>query len=136
MEQVLQDLFLAVLNMSITVSYVILFVLLARLFLKKAPKIFSYSLWAVVLFRLVCPFSFSSALSFLGFLKTDTMEHIPADIGLMAQPKVNVGIDNINQAINNSLPAANSISSVNPMQIFLFMISILWVLGIHFVGIK
>ena len=50
--------FLQVLNMSLTASYVILFVLGARLFLKKVPKVFSYALWSVVLFRLVCPFSF------------------------------------------------------------------------------
>lgn len=132
MEQFLNDLFLSVLNMSITASYVILFVLLARLFLIKAPKFFSYSLWAVVLFRLVCPFSFSSALSFFGFFKKDSMEHIPVNIGMMAQPHVNVGIDNINQVINNSLPAANPIVSANPMQIILFISSVLWALGILF----
>lgn len=57
----LQNSFVDVVNMSITASYVIIFVLLARLCLKKAPRIFSYSLWTIVLFRLVCPFSFSSA---------------------------------------------------------------------------
>ena len=129
MEQVLVDSFRTVLNMSITASYVILFVLLARLPLKKAPKIFSYSLWAVVLFRLICPVSFSSALSFLGFLKTKNMEHIPADLALMTQPKVNVGLYNVNQVINSSLPAANPASSANPLQIILFIISVLWVLG-------
>ena len=61
----LQNLFIDVLNMSLTASYVILFVLACRLLLKKVPKIFSYSLWTVVLFRLICPFSFSSAFSFL-----------------------------------------------------------------------
>lgn len=61
----LESLFSSVLRMSLTASYAILFVLLARLFLKKAPKIFSYALWSVVLFRLVCPFSFESAWSFL-----------------------------------------------------------------------
>ena len=58
------------------------------------------------------------------------MEHIPADIGMMAQPQVNVGIDGINQAINNSLPTAMPIASANPMQIILFIISLLWALGI------
>ena len=58
-------LFLAVLKMSITSSYVILFVLIERLILKKCPKIFSYILWAVVLFRLICPVSFESKLSLI-----------------------------------------------------------------------
>ena len=55
--------FLQILNMSLTASYVILLVLLARLILKRAPKVFSYALWIVVLFRLVCPFSFESMFS-------------------------------------------------------------------------
>ena len=54
-----------VLNMSITASVIILFVLLARLALKKAPKIFSYALWAVVLFRLLCPVSITTDFSLL-----------------------------------------------------------------------
>lgn len=44
-------------------SYVILFVIVTRFFLKKMPKIFSYMLWFVVLFRLICPFSFQSIIS-------------------------------------------------------------------------
>lgn len=49
------DLFTSVLNLSITGSVVILFVLAARPLLQKFPKIFSYVLWLVVLFRLLCP---------------------------------------------------------------------------------
>ena len=59
----LTSLFSPVLNMSLTGSVVILFVLATRLFLKKAPKVFSYALWSVVLFRLLCPVSFSSMFS-------------------------------------------------------------------------
>ncbi len=53
-----KELFLQIVNMSFTGSLVILAVLLLRLPLKKAPKIYTYLLWAVVLFRLLCPFSF------------------------------------------------------------------------------
>lgn len=48
-------LFVTILNMSIGVSICILAVMLLRLALWRAPKIFSYLLWAVVLVRLVCP---------------------------------------------------------------------------------
>ena len=61
----MENLFLIVLKMSVTSSYVILFVLLARLLLKKCPKKFSYILWIVVLFRLLCPISFESKLSLI-----------------------------------------------------------------------
>jgi beta-lactamase regulating signal transducer with metallopeptidase domain len=57
-----------ILDMSLTAGVVIIFVLGARLLLKKAPKIFSYALWAVVLFRLFCPLSFSSQFSIFGLI--------------------------------------------------------------------
>ena len=57
--------FIQILNMSLTAGYVILVVLLARLMLKKSPKVISYALWSIVLFRLVCPFSFESRFSFV-----------------------------------------------------------------------
>lgn len=56
-----------IVNMSITGGILILLVLLARLLLKRAPKIFSYALWSVVLFRLLCPVSFTSDFSLLRF---------------------------------------------------------------------
>ena len=51
----MKDLFSQVLNMSLTASVMIVLVILARLALKRAPKIYSYALWSVVLFRLRCP---------------------------------------------------------------------------------
>lgn len=61
----MENLFFTVLGMSLTGSFVILFVLLARLALRKAPRVFSYALWAVALFRLLCPFTLDSAFSLL-----------------------------------------------------------------------
>lgn len=61
----MEKLFFTVLGMSATGSLVILAVLLARLALRKAPKAFSYALWAVALFRLLCPFTLDSAFSLL-----------------------------------------------------------------------
>ncbi len=79
----MNDAFFKILNMSITSSIIILFVLIARLFLKKISKKLSYALWAIVLFRLVCPFSFTSSLSLLGNLgvlpeENGNMEYIQA----------------------------------------------------------
>lgn len=51
--------------MSLTASAVILVVLLVRLLLKRAPKLFSYLLWSVVLFRLLCPVSIASVFSLM-----------------------------------------------------------------------
>ena len=59
----METVFLKVLNMSTGACYVIAAVLLARLLLRRAPKLYSYLLWAVVGFRLCCPFSFQSVFS-------------------------------------------------------------------------
>ena len=77
----LLSVFSTVLNMSITAGIAILFVLVARLLLKKAPKVFSYALWAVVLFRLLCPVSLSSVFSLMNMFdvkitETGQMEYI------------------------------------------------------------
>ena len=67
-------LFSQVLNMSMTGSVVILLVMLARLILKRAPKIFSYALWSVVLFRLLCPVAFTAPVSVLNALEPEVQE--------------------------------------------------------------
>ena len=59
------ELFSTVLNMSLTASVVIGVVLLLRFMLKNAPKVYSYALWSVVLFRLLCPVSPELGLSIL-----------------------------------------------------------------------
>lgn len=132
MELLLQNLFLSVLNMSITASYVIIFVMIARLFLKKMPKVFSSSLWAVVLFRLICPVSFSAAFSFLKAFNPSSgkMEYFPSNIGMAGDPRIDTGISGINSIVQNSMPAAAPYASVNPMQIIIFILSVIWILGV------
>lgn len=61
----MSNLFSQILNMSMTGSVVILFVMLARLILKRSPKIFSYALWSAVLFRLLCPVALTAPVSVL-----------------------------------------------------------------------
>lgn len=78
---VFQDLFTTVLNMSVTASYVALGVILIHLLLKKAPKLFSYLLWLPVLFRLVCPFSFAAAFSFLRLVSPNIQQGIQQSNG-------------------------------------------------------
>ncbi len=58
-------LFSRILDMSLTGSIVIAAVLAARYFLRKSPKVLSYVLWAVVLFRLLCPVSLTAPVSVL-----------------------------------------------------------------------
>ena len=84
----MDDIFSQVLNMSLTSSVVILCVMAVRLLLKRSPKIFSYALWAVVLFRLLCPVSLPSPVSLLELTKpqvtettglTSTVSYLPVE---------------------------------------------------------
>lgn len=122
----LEKIFLQILNMSFTASFAIIFVLFARLVLKRLPKALSYTLWAVVLFRLICPFSFESVFSLLP-AKTNP---ISKDIIYAPFPAIDTGISAINHAVNSSLPAATPASSINPLQIWVFIGSMVWLLGI------
>ena len=72
-----QTLFPTLLNMSLTAGIVILCVMAARLALKRVPKVFSYALWAVVLFRLLCPVSLPSGISLLGALDAPARQASP-----------------------------------------------------------
>ncbi|CDX00757.1 Peptidase M56 BlaR1 [Desulfitobacterium hafniense] len=121
-----EELFLKVLNMSITGSAVILCVVLMRFLLRRAPKVFSYALWSVVLFRLVCPFSFESALSLLPV----NPEPIPHRIVYAAVPQIQTGITAVDRVVSSSLPGATPYASVNPLQIWVFLGSLLWIMGI------
>ena len=57
------ELFPEMLDLNLTASIVILFVICVRQFLKGAPKIFSYALWGIVLLRLLVPVSIESSVS-------------------------------------------------------------------------
>jgi beta-lactamase regulating signal transducer with metallopeptidase domain len=120
--------FLTVLNMSFTASYVILFVILVRLMLKKAPRVISYVLWGVVAFRLIIPSSFESMFSIMP--RNTNAVPIPHDIIYQQNPQINSGIEVLDSFVNNSLPAPIIGASVNPLQIYVEIGAYLWVLGI------
>ncbi len=143
MQDIFESIFLKILNMSMTASYIILAVIIVRLLLKKAPKKYSYALWAVALFRLICPVSFKSVISIFALkpfairMKDSVLGsqgseivHIPENIGMMTQPEIQTGIPAVDPVINSSLPAATPMYSANPMQIWEFFGMLLWLVGI------
>lgn len=133
--ELLKSVFLSVLNMSVTASLVAVAVIIARLPLKKSPKVFSYALWSAVLFRLVCPFSFSSRLSLLGFMPSSQAgsapaRYIPEDTGMIKLPLVDIAFKRINAAFSSSIPpAAAPLSKLNPMDILIFLGALIWLTG-------
>ena len=69
------------LKMSATGAVVICTVLVLRLCLRRAPKIFSYVLWLIVLFRLLCPVSVALPVSVFNLIpsaQTNVTDQLPA----------------------------------------------------------
>lgn len=75
----MDKLFLTILNMSITATYVLAFVLVLRLLLKRAPKWISYALWSIVLVRLISPVSFSANMKSRLFLMAKRLRWRPVN---------------------------------------------------------
>ncbi len=121
----MEKIFLHVLDMSVTGTYVILFVMLARLLLKKYPKIFSYALWSAALFRLVCPFSLKGAFSLL-----------PQKTPIIQGDIINAaGISDGGNAVFNGTGAktslaADAVSATDPMQIWISTGTAVWIAGV------
>lgn len=122
------DLFLKLLNMSIAASWLILAVVLLRLLLKKAPKWIIILLWGIVALRLVVPFSFESALSLIPSAETFNAHNIQYET-----PAIHSGIPAVNNAVNPVLGetfAPNPAGSVNPLYVWAFIVSVIWLTGI------
>ena len=95
--------FYQVLEMSATASVVILIVLALRLCLRKAPKLYSYALWSVVLFRLLCPFSIESGLSILPSQTAATQTEITQYEAIEAGEEYLAAYHAMGDAINGGL---------------------------------
>lgn len=116
-----------VMQMSITASYVIIAVLLLRLLLRKTPKKYSYMLWAAVLFRLCCPFSFSSVLSIFNLVWSKN-EKVIIDLSEVpvssAEPitetvqTISTGIPQITEAIQEAIAATAPSGTLQPSATF------------------
>ena len=123
----MEALFLQILEMSISASWLILAVLLIRFLLKKAPKGFRYVLWALVAIRLLCPVFVESEFSLI------PSQNVISEVGqaekpsLPVQPSVpegnggvqndnvqndNVQNDNIhNDSVQNQTPQGNGVQN-------------------------
>jgi len=123
----MNELFLKIVNMSIAASWLVLAVLLLRLFLKKAPKWVNVLLWGIVAVRLICPFSLQSPLSLI-----PSAETIPLDFEMEKTPEIDSGIGVLDGALNPIVIGANTPiggASVNPLQIVVGVLWNVWIVG-------
>lgn len=120
--------FLKIVNMSIAASWLILAVVLLRVVLKKAPKWINVLLWGIVAFRLICPFSFESALSLI-----PSAETISPEIMMDWTPEISTGVSSIDKVVNPIITdtfAPEPIASANPLQLLIPVLAIVWAIGI------
>ena len=128
----MEEIFLKLLNMSITAGWLILAVLCIRLIFRKIPKWMICLLWGAVAFRLICPFSMESRFSILPStepIKSSTV------VGGEVQnyiPSIDSHLTIVENTINPMLAesyAYNPAASVAPWQITIYLVSLAWAGG-------
>ena len=124
----MSELFLKIVNMSISASWVVIAVLTLRFCLKKAPKWVNVLLWGIVAARMVFPFSIESVLSLI-----PSAETISPTVMMEQTPSVQTGVPALNHVINPVIsssftPAPGA--SANPLQIWIPILTGIWLFGI------
>lgn len=123
----MDDVFLKLVNLSISASWLILTALVLRFVLKKAPKWVMPLLWGVVALRLVCPFSIESALSLI-----PSAETIPSEIMTETREPVLYEQATLDIVTNPTLPSAAEVPvgvSRQQAQVDFNIYSVLWLAG-------
>lgn len=123
----MDDVFLKLVNLSISASWLILAVLVLRVVLKKAPKWVMPLLWGVVALRLVCLFSIESALSLI-----PSAETIPSEIVTETREPVLYEQATLDIVTNPTLPSAAEVHvgvSRQQAQVDFNIYSVLWLAG-------
>lgn len=121
--------FLKLLNLSISASWLVLAVLVLRLISKRSPKWMNVLLWGIVALRLVLPFSIESALSLIPSAETVS----PAVVQFAPAPTITSGVSVIDNAVNPSLSehfAAVPTASVNPLYVWTEIAGWVWLIGL------
>ena len=121
--------FLKLLNLSISASWLVLAVLVLRLVSKRSPKWMNVLLWGIVALRLVLPFSVESALSLIPSAETVS----PAVVQFDPAPTITSGVNIIDNAVNPSLSehfAAVPTASVNPLYVWTEIAGWVWLIGL------
>ena len=124
----MSEVFLKIVNMSISASWLVLAVLVLRLALKKAPKWVSVLLWGIVAIRLLLPVSLESVFSLI-----PNTETIQPEIMLDRTPEIDTGIGSLDEILNPVITEAfrpNELTSINPLQIWIPLAALLWLTGI------
>ncbi len=122
----LDNIFISVLNTSLTASYIILFVLFIRFFTKSIPKFYIYLLWSVVLIRLLLPFSFQSNFSIFSLAGQSEEEIRPFSSNSVVAEEQALEQNHLSETIVEQTLPQTSDSNIMPENIF----AIIWQIGV------
>ncbi len=124
----MSEMFLQLINMSITASWIVLAVILLRVILKKLPKWVFVFLWGLVALRLVFPFSLTGALSLIPSTQTISNQVITGNTF-----SVNTGFESVDNTVNSyigdhyyegvTVPTDNGENVMN-------ILSVIWLAGV------
>ena len=123
----MENVFLHLVNMSITAGWLVLAVVVLRLVFRRAPKWIHCLLWVLVGVRLICPFSIESVLSLI-----PSAETVPVDTFLYETPTIQSGVPVVDAVVNPVLSesfAPQPMASVNPMQVLSILAAYAWAVG-------
>ena len=129
LEQSLNTLFLEVLNMALSATWIMLAFLLFRALLKKwLPRRVMLWGWLLVAIRLICPVTIESVISLVPSGKP-----VPLDIPYDHTPALDLGVPLVERPVNDLIshhltPAPGD--SANPMQILIFIAAVVWLIGV------
>lgn len=121
------DIFLKIVNMSISACWIVLAIILLRILLKKAPKWINCVLWGIAGLRLVMPFSFESIFSLIP--SAETITKVPDS----PRPHIDSGVSVIDNQVNDYLQGNYFEGVSRPMGNFVditTILAIVWVVGI------
>ena len=131
--------FTKITEMSLMTSVAVIIVLLLRIWLKRAPKVFSYALWGIVLFRLLCPVAVQSDFSFFGMVDvpyrassilTAPAEYLPSNTPQEQYPAL-VPANNITAEIGKTpLPQSEEAANADKKAALLNIAAYIWLGGV------
>lgn len=138
------EVFSKIIEMSLMATVVILAVLIVRVLFRRLPKLFSYILWSVVLFRLICPISIAAPFSMFQVFEITEEENqtteMIIDVQINLQDEASSYVDSVDMEIENSDGASNMVTILNEKkaeaefkQFGRQWVTVAWMLGISVV---
>lgn len=123
------ELFLFLLNQSMTAGWLVLAVMILRFILKKAPRTLICVFWGLIAIRLICPFTLKSPLSLIPSTEVLSLYNVQ----FAQEPAVNSGIPALNDLVNPMIgktftPAPGA--SVNPLYLWVSLAGLIWAAGL------